>query len=220
MVDPTKILITDYGIQGSDQKFVKYQYDKDDMAPLWQEVNKVLDKPEDFRDYRGHLAGNIEQEYKLDDSVKEHVNKLLIPLVEQYGRFHQLPKELLLGNVWVNFQKKHEFNPPHLHDGTLSFVIWLQIPFTHAEEDLKSPGRKAKLPLSGKFGFLIVQNGKEVRTAYQESDQTQENSILLFPSDMMHFVNPFYTSDDLRITISANYYDKAIMDEFNAQSNN
>ena len=208
-MDPEKIKIIDFSRQNCDQKYVHYQYDKEDMSPLWTEVNRVLDKPEDFKDYRKHLAGNIESEYQLDDTVKPHVNKLLAPLVAQYNRFVELPKELVLGNVWVNFQKKHEFNPPHLHDGTLSFVIWLQIPFTHKQENKRSPGRNAKLPLSGKFGFLIVQDHKEVRTCYLDSDKKEENTILLFPADMMHFVNPFYTSDELRITISANYYDKS-----------
>ena len=208
-MDPEKIQITDFSKQNSDQRYVRYQYTKKDMAPLWAEVNRVLDKPEDFKDYRDHLAGNIESEYQLDDTVKPHINKLLAPLVAQYNRFVELPKELVLGNVWVNFQKKHEFNPPHLHDGTLSFVIWLQIPFTHKQENKKGPGRRAKLPLSGKFGFLIVQDHKEVRTCYLDSDKKEENTILLFPSNMMHLVHPFYTSDDLRITISANYYDKS-----------
>ena len=209
LVDPEKIKIIDFSRQNSEQRYVHYQYDKEDMSPLWTEVNRVLDKPESFKDYRKHLAGNIESEYQLDDTVKPHINKLLAPLVAQYNRFVELPKELVLGNVWVNFQKKHEFNPPHLHDGTLSFVIWLQIPFTHKQENKMSPGRMAKLPLSGKFGFLIVQDHKEIRTCYLDSDKKEENTILLFPADMMHFVNPFYTSDDLRITISANYYDKS-----------
>lgn len=36
--------------------------------------------------------------------------------------------EYVISALWVNYQKQHEFNPPHDHDGKLSFVAYLQIP--------------------------------------------------------------------------------------------
>jgi hypothetical protein len=40
-----------------------------------------------------------------------------------------------IGDIWINFQKKHEFNPEHTHSLDLSFVIYLQIPDTLIEEN-------------------------------------------------------------------------------------
>ena len=37
-------------------------------------------------------------------------------------------------------------------------------------------------------------------------DQSYEWKMVLFPSRMYHGVNPFYTSDDYRISISGNLY--------------
>ena len=38
---------------------------------------------------------------------------------------------------WINYQKQNGFNPPHDHDGKLSFVIYLKIP-----EELKKENEK------------------------------------------------------------------------------
>ena len=202
-MDPEKIQITDFTKLGLNQRFVRYQYERDDMTPMWQEIIKVTADTENAQDYRKHLAGHIRQEYELADTVKPQVNRLMAPLIEQYARFHQLPKKLGLGTVWVNLQKKHEFNPPHTHDGILSFVMWMQIPYTFDEED---EGNEAKKPLSGRFSFIIP-DGEECKTVYLDSDKNYENTCVLFPAKLMHFVNPFYSSDGLRITVSANYYD-------------
>ena len=37
-------------------------------------------------------------------------------------------------DVWVNFQKKHEYNPSHIHGGEISFVLWMKIPYTQEDE--------------------------------------------------------------------------------------
>ena len=36
--------------------------------------------------------------------------------------------EYALTALWCNFQRQYEFNPPHDHDGKLSFVIYLSVP--------------------------------------------------------------------------------------------
>lgn len=35
---------------------------------------------------------------------------------------------LELNGLWVNLMKKVEYNPPHLHDGDISWVIYSSIP--------------------------------------------------------------------------------------------
>ena len=80
------------------------------------------------------LAGQITKEYQITKS-----RELLDPFLEEMGRAFQkewdyFPKEnpnkdLKVESVWVNMQKKLEVNPLHNHDGTLSFVAWLYVPF-------------------------------------------------------------------------------------------
>ena len=45
---------------------------------------------------------------------------------EEFKKRIEKPK-YLLSAMWVNYMKKHEFNPPHDHDGKLSFVIYLSM---------------------------------------------------------------------------------------------
>ena len=200
----------DFSPTGFDRQFVKHQYTKEDLQPIWDEVNELLEDRSAFPEYQHNLAGNIKEEYMLSDQIKSHVNRLMAPLVKEYGKRKPLPKHMTLGNVWVNLQRKHEFNPPHTHDGVLSFVIWLQLPYTFAEEDRVAPGAKAKKPLSGRFSFYLPV-GDEVKTYHLESDQPNEGTAVIFPSNLSHAVNPFYSSDELRITVAANYLDTEIL---------
>ena len=39
-----------------------------------------------------------------------------------------------LDKLWVNFQKKHEFNPIHNHFGAFSFACWINIPYNLDDE--------------------------------------------------------------------------------------
>ena len=93
------------------------------------------------------LAGQITKEYKITRS-----RRLLDPYLEEMGRAYQkewnyYPKEnpnnnkLTVESVWVNMQKKLEVNPLHNHDGTLSFVAWLYVPFKLSLIHISEPTR-------------------------------------------------------------------------------
>jgi hypothetical protein len=49
---------------------------------------------------------------------------------EKYG----IKPHYVLTSLWVNFMKKHEYNPPHDHADQLSFVIFLDVPKEIKEE--------------------------------------------------------------------------------------
>jgi len=200
----------DFSPVGFNKQFVRHQYIKDDLKPLWDEVNELLEDRSVYPEYQYNLAGNLEHEYMLPDQIKPHIHKIVGPLIAQYGKTNKLPKKLTLGNVWVNLQQKHEFNPPHTHDGVVSFVIWLQLPYTFAEEDRVAPGAKGKKPLSGRFSFYLPIDD-EVKSYHLDSDQPHESTVVLFPSNLSHAVNPYYSTDELRITISANYIDTELL---------
>ena len=80
--------------------------------------------------------GQLDKELGYSDESK---NKAL-PFVSQYlGIYDQMfqqfrnkaydkKPEYFMSSMWVNFQRQYEFNPPHDHDGCLSFVIYLSIP--------------------------------------------------------------------------------------------
>ena len=66
-----------------------------------------------------------------------NVVKNIEPLREYFLELDVLwpnDQPLVLKSLWVNFQKKYEFNPPHTHDDDLSFVIYTKIPDGLEEE--------------------------------------------------------------------------------------
>jgi hypothetical protein len=160
------------------------------------------------------LVGNIERQYSLDIARKDVGKKLLKQLFSmiyeyesRYGSLNVkvLSKDLPLefSQTWVNFQKKYEFNPIHRHTGVWSFVIWIQIPYS-LEEELKNPSSinsSANCPSIFQFSYDHIYGSKEENLYI---DKSHEGTIILFPSNLMHCVYPFYTSDNYRISISGN----------------
>ena len=158
------------------------------------------------------LAGQITKEYQITKS-----RELLDPFLEEMGRAYQkewyyfdekdLNKDLKVESVWVNMQKKLEVNPLHNHDGTLSFVAWLHVPFK-LEDERKMENCKNSRTVELTSTFQFVYNtvlGKIVNTPlFVESGW--EGKIVMFPSELLHIVYPFQTSDDYRISIAGNLY--------------
>ena len=106
---------------------------------LNQEIVDIHTNDKDIIKMNRSLAGQITKEYQITES-----RKLLDPYLEEMGRVYQknwdyypkenLNKNLKVESVWVNMQKKLEVNPLHKHDGTLSFVAWLHVPFKLEDE--------------------------------------------------------------------------------------
>ena len=114
------------------------------------------------------------------------------------------PDDLELYTYWANIQKKHEFNPMHMHDGVYSFAIWLKVPY-NIEDELKSPSvNRSNMPRAGLFSFIYTNIFGEIREAEFPVDRSFEGTIFLFPSCLPHMVYPFTSSNEYRISISGN----------------
>lgn len=165
--------------------------------------------------YNYSLAGAIEHEYVLFKSA-EVINHFF-----SHDRFFIKGKRLKLAysstpsgkkipSLWVNFQKKHEFNPIHNHDGDASFVLWLNIPYNLKDETSLPHARSGTAPTAPSFIFLyspIFSNPRAHVDHYHiEVDKTYEGKCIIFPSSLQHMVTPFYTSDDYRISVSGNFF--------------
>ena len=159
------------------------------------------------------LAGQITKEYQITES-----RKLLDPYLEEMGRAYQkewdyYPKEnpndnkLTVESVWVNMQKKLEVNPLHNHDGTLSFVAWLHVPFK-LEDERNMPNCKNSrtMELASTFQFVYTTALGTIANCPMFVESGWEAKILMFPAKLLHMVYPFQTSDDYRISIAGNLH--------------
>jgi len=192
---------------------VEAQLPDDVVKNIWKVIKKARKKPEDMK---GELAGNISSSIKLDGDaplLKEFVGELLPKFIDSHINSYGAPWRATmkegegwnLESLWVNFQKKHEFNPPHDHSGVYSFVIWMQIPTSYAEQK--------KLPICAEsnadnhisnFAFSYTNTMGRVSTFAYNMEKQAEGYMVMFPSQMLHQVFPFYESDGERISISGN----------------
>lgn len=175
-------------------------------------------------DCNNHLAGNIE----IEKDISSYITVLEPFLVQEIQKSKFLPNyiersvlkkynikntntpnlSIELESLWVNFQKKHEFNPIHDHSGVLSFVIFIQVPFNMEEQINLSPGAKSNCQVAGKLCF--IKNGfDQPKYVDYPIDRSFEKKCFIFPANLLHLVYPFYGIDLPRITISGNFFAQA-----------
>jgi hypothetical protein len=158
------------------------------------------------------LAGQITKEYQITKS-----RELLDPFLEEMGRAFQkewdyYPKEnpnknLKVDSVWVNMQKKLEVNPLHNHDGTLSFVAWLHVPFKLEDErKVENVKNSRTVELASTFQFVYTTALGTIANCPMFVESGWEGRIVMFPAKLLHVVYPFQTSDDYRISIAGNLH--------------
>ena len=162
-------------------------------------------------DFKNKLAGIIEKETGYSEESKAKV----VPYMAQYlGVYDQMfekfvnkkyekKPEYVLSALWINYQKANEFNPPHDHDGKLSFVTYLQIPEELKKENANYVGKSC-----GPGGIqFIYGNGPRDCITYM-SFMPEKNDMFIFPAWLKHWVAP-YKSDCTRISVSGNIHDSA-----------
>ena len=175
-----------------------------EVEPIWQEVRSIMDDFDQAQRYNDMLMGNITHEYKLSTSIP--VMQRLAQNLLRMGDYPSQHTNCRLAGAWVNLQQKHEFNPPHIHDGKFVVVIYLKVPYTREQELQVMP----KIPLEKNLsGMLCIQYPDvigRIRSFNIDTDASFENKMLLFPAQLTHSVFPFHSSNDVRITVSGNLY--------------
>lgn len=155
------------------------------------------------------LVGAIDREFELTesrDTVLSFLNQHIIP--HYLTRFMLPQQEYTWTNkngdraLWVNFQDKHEYNPIHRHDGDISFVIWVKIPYKMADEERKHFS-------AGTFNFH-TQTDQGFKGHSISADHTFESRIIMFPSYLHHSVTPFTTGKGYRISVAGNLVKKTL----------
>ena len=189
------------------------QLPEDTVDSLWKLIEESRKQPEDMKP---ELAGNISSSIRLDGNsplIEDFVKNIIPIYIDQTIKSYGAPWRVTmkegqgwnLESLWVNFQRKHEFNPPHDHSGVYSFVIWMQIPTSYAEQK--------KLPICANsnadnhisnFAFSYTNTLGRISTFAYNMEKEAEGYMVMFPSELKHEVFPFYENDGERISISGN----------------
>jgi hypothetical protein len=189
------------------------------LNSLKAEVEKVSRSRESTLMFNQSLIGQIENEYVLSDT-KDIIFPLLNELAYEYdNQFSYTPfinksfknpdqeiKGYSLDSYWVNFQKKHEYNPLHHHGGVFSFVIWLKIPYNLEDELNHANSKNAVTRRNSTFAFQYTDILGASSDYVIPVDKSYEGQMIFFPAKLWHCVCPFYTTDEERISVSGNLF--------------
>ena len=171
------------------------------------------------------LVGAIEEEYSLREYLTgEDGHFVLTELVKECAEFHnwnlksdrhlsmsfipgrEMPHtDFKLHDIWINFQKKHDYNPKHNHFGHYSMTGYINIPYSIQAEY----NTERQVGTEKTAGCISFDHGSDTYAPTNRTIVPEEGKMIFFPSGLRHQVFPFYTSDDLRISFSANFVVKS-----------
>ena len=193
------------------QSILKYQVPLD----IFHSINHIYESNfHNLYPANKQLVGKIKNEHSLfylgkdESKIKRHnllpkdVTNYFLEIFKHYLAFNKIRDyELHINSIWVNEMKQHEYNPAHIHRGTLftglSSVMVLKLPSTYGVEY-----SNAEVPQNGKLQILGAANGQFAKIDYQPSMELRD--FYVFPYDMRHCVYPFNGTQETRRTLAAN----------------
>jgi hypothetical protein len=106
-----------------------------------------------------------------------------------------------LGNMWININKKGDYNVQHVHaNSLLSGVIWIKAPEKSGPLVFASPN----VFIESALLEAAKQNVKDAKNYFEHFEfNPKEGRMILFPSHLYHSVEP-NESDEDRISIAFN----------------
>jgi uncharacterized protein (TIGR02466 family) len=178
-----------------------------------EEFKKLLldEGKKNTEDYRDKLAGILDHETGYSAESKHKILPMLSQYIgvydQMYERYtnkkYEKKPEYVLSALWINHQRPNDYNPPHDHDGKLSFVIYLQIPDELKKEQIDYKGKSCG---PGGIQFLYGDGHRDCITYM--SHFPEEGDMYIFPAWLKHWVAP-YKSNCTRISVSGNFHDTA-----------
>ena len=160
------------------------------------------------------LVGKIKNEHSIfyngdeESKMKKHslipleVQQWFMSMFEHYLLFNKIKNyKTHLNSIWINEMKAHEYNPVHIHQGTLftglSSVMILKLPSHYGVEYSAENS-----PQNGRLQILGSSSGQFSNVDYQP--EIEVGDFYIFPYDMRHTVYPFNGTSEVRRTLAAN----------------
>jgi len=193
------------------QSVLKYQVPLD----IFTAINKIYEQKYNILyPANGQLVGKIENEHSLfysgkdQSKIKNHnmlpknVTSYFMDTFKHYLDWNKIKEyKMHLNSIWVNEMKQHEYNPAHIHRGTLftglSSVMILKLPSTYGKEYSAEHVQQ-----NGRLQILGATNGQFANIDYQPPMNLRD--FYIFPYDMRHCVYPFNGTTETRRTLAAN----------------
>ena len=180
------------------QSVLKYQVPQD----IYYAINHIYEtKYPDLKPANKQLIGKIEKEHSLyyngnntskmtrHNCLPQNILQWFESKFKHYLQWNSIREyDMHLNSIWVNTMFQHEYNPVHVHQGSLftglSSVMILKLPESYGVEY-----SAAQQPQNGRLQILGSANGYFANVDYQPD--IKERDFFIFPYDMRHCVYPF-----------------------------
>jgi len=163
-------------------KFLLYEYQAnlDSYAKLYQNQNYWNGADYSF----------------VKDDTREYIQTNIIKHAKEYTGSDQFT----LRSQWINVQAHEGFVPLHTHSGNLSYVIYLEVPqyLNHYWSKRNNDIQYAEGAIDFVYGHK-TSLFKDDLVVYPE-----QGMILMFPSEVRHYVYPFRDKESKRVSVSGN----------------
>ena len=159
-------------------------------------------KKSDDLDFGRNLAGNVQQEFRLDIEFMKKNNwaEFLGKSCQKWlleGHNISLKKFEIISS-WIVRQFKNEYNPIHYHGGQISGVGYLKVPKDMGQTIQKNK----KVQHNGKL--VLIDGSKKFLCNPTYIITPKVGEFYFFPSYMMHTVYPFSDTSEERRSVSFN----------------
>jgi uncharacterized protein (TIGR02466 family) len=127
--------------------------------------------------------------------------KYVTTLLEEYGRIYPTGTKFNLKNAWINVNPPGSYNSSHTHpQSTISGVLWIKCPENCGSIVFESPVSHTQQEIMEKINPEIAEKNNYYPSYFIKPS---EGTLLLFPSDVRHWVEENLSSED-RISIAFN----------------
>ena len=175
---------------------------------IFEELIKITENSiKNNENYSNKLAGKIykvtqnkvsSEELTKNLDIIEYITRKSETYLKKIGNRIFLDKKFKIKDAWVVSQYENDYNPLHIHSGTLSGIIYLKIPpqiSKRDEEYLNRVSANSPIETDGKIEF-VLHSGPTDNLFYHFINRKmlitpKEKYMYLFPSWLMHTVYPF-----------------------------
>ena len=193
------------------QSVLKYKVPLD----VFHTINDIYEKRRhELYPANKQLVGKIQNEHSLfydgppSDKMQPHrylpedVMQWFWQRFQHYLNWNKINDyKIHLNSAWINEMKENEYNPIHVHQGTiftgLSSVMILKLP-----DDPGPEFSSASTPMNGKLQIVGAAAGQFAKTDY--TPIVEERDFFVFPYDMRHVVYPMTHPQAKRRTLACN----------------
>ena len=136
--------------------------------------------------------------------LEEELNFVVRQMFEE---LQMQPHAFAVEQTWFNAYREKQYQEVHCHTGaSFSGVYYLQFdPTVHKATTFMNPIRWGESKRHSKFWYPELWSTQSLYHHYDEPT-VDEGSVVIFPSELDHYVQPFFNSPSIRVTCSFNVH--------------